>query len=493
MNFVETRGNDKKYKEEVSFSQAILNPSASFGGLYVPKYLPKLDDDFITNHLDTSYKELAFDILKTFDIDINDTQIQEALNLYDDFDDPLNPCPLVKIEENLFVHEQFHGPTRAFKDMALQPFGSILSSLAKAQDEKYLILVATSGDTGPAALNTFRNKKNIQVVCLYPKGGTSDVQRLQMVCEDANNIKVIGIKGNFDDAQDALKNLLLSETFKGKLQKNNIKLSAANSVNFGRIIFQIIYHFHSYIQLLKQNEIKNNEKIYLIVPSGNFGNVLGAFYAQKMGLKVEKLLVASNENDILTQWINTGIYDIRNKNLKLTKSPAMDILKSSNIERILYSLFGAKQTKIFMEDLNKNNIFSMNKNQTKELQKYFTAINSDDEYGLKTINKFAKNNYIMDPHTATCLKPFETLRQKDLKTVIYSTAQWTKFSPTVLNALNNNNIIYSDKEALEEISKKYNINLPIDIKKLFTATIKHKEIISKDIIEKEILNFLDIV
>ena len=493
MNFVETRGNDTKHNDEVSFSQAILNPSASFGGLYVPKYLPKLDDDFIQKHVNTSYKELAFDILKAFDIDINDQQIKEALDLYDNFDDPSNPCPVVKIEDNLFVQEQFHGPTRAFKDMALQPFGSILSSLAKVKDEKYLILVATSGDTGPAALNTFRNKENIQVVCLYPNGGTSDVQRLQMVCEDAKNTKVIGIEGNFDDAQDALKKLLISKTFNDKLQKNNIKLSAANSVNFGRIIFQIIYHFHSYIQLLKQNEIKDNERIYLIVPSGNFGNVLGAFYAQQMGLKVEKLLVASNENDILSQWINTGIYDIRNKSLKLTKSPAMDILKSSNIERILYSLFGAKQTKIFMEDLSKNNIFAMSKDQTKELQKYFDAINSDDEYGLKIINKFAQKNYIMDPHTATCLKPFETLRQKDLKTIIYSTAQWTKFSPTVLNALNNDSIIYSDKKALEEISKKYNMELPIDIKKLFTSPIKHKAIINKDLIEKEILNFLDIV
>ncbi len=493
MNFVETRGNDTKHKEEVSFSQAILNPSASFGGLYVPKYLPKLEDDFIQKHINTSYKALAFDILKAFDIDINDEQIQKALDLYDNFDNPLNPCPVVKIEENLFVQEQFHGPTRAFKDMALQPFGSILSSLAKIKDEKYLILVATSGDTGPAALNTFRNKENIQVVCLYPNGGTSDVQRLQMVCEDATNTKVIGIEGNFDDAQDALKKLLISKTFNDKLQKNNIKLSAANSVNFGRIIFQIIYHFHSYIQLLKQNEIKNNEKIYLIVPSGNFGNVLGAFYAQKMGLKVEKLLVASNENDILSQWINTGIYDIRNKNLKLTKSPAMDILKSSNIERILYSLFGAKQTKIFMEDLKQNDIFSMSKEQTKELRKYFDAVNSNDDYGLKIINKYAQKNYIMDPHTATCLKPFESLREKDLKTIIYSTAQWTKFSPTVLNALNNDNNNYSDKEALEEISKKYNIEVPKNIKALFTSPIKHKDIINKDSIEKEILNFLSIV
>ncbi|MFW3328448.1 threonine synthase, partial [Aliarcobacter butzleri] len=236
MNFIETRGNDGIKPVEVPFSEAILNPSTSFGGLYVPKHLPNLEDNFIQNHVNKSYKELAYDILKAFEIDIDENEIKKALDLYDNFDDVLNPCPVVKVKEDLFVHEQYHGPTRAFKDMALQPFGSILSSIAKKRDEKYLILAATSGDTGPAALNTFKNKENIQVVCLYPDGGTSDVQRLQMVCEDGKNLKVLGIKGNFDDAQNALKNLLASKTFKEELEKDNIKLSAANSVNFGRII-----------------------------------------------------------------------------------------------------------------------------------------------------------------------------------------------------------------------------------------------------------------
>ncbi len=490
MNFCETRGNDGVKPIEVPFSEAILNPSASFGGLYVPKELPNLEKDFIQNHLDKSYKELAFDILEAFNIDIEKDEINKALALYDKFDDPNNPCPVVKVKNNLFVHEQYHGPTRAFKDMALQPFGSILSSIAKKRDEKYLILAATSGDTGPAALSTFKNKENIQVACLYPDGGTSDVQRLQMVCEDGDNLKVLGIHGNFDDAQTALKNLLASNTFKEELKADGIKLSAANSVNFGRIIFQIIYHFWSYIQLLKQDEIKFPEKIYLVVPSGNFGNVLGAFYAQKMGLPVEKLYVASNENDILTQWINTGIYDIREKELKLTKSPAMDILKSSNIERVIYDLFGAKRTKELFDDLNNKNIFKMSPKETQKLQEYFCAVNSDDEYGAKTIKNFLDEGYLMDPHTATCLKAYEQLEDKDLKTVIYSTAQWTKFSPTVLQALRKDSKKYTDKEALEIISKEYNAKQPESIKKLFTSKINHNTIISKDKIEEEIINFI---
>ncbi len=490
MNFIETRGNDGIKQSEVTFSQAILSPSASFGGLYVPKYLPTLEDDFFEQHLNTTYKQLAFDILKKFEIDISEEEIQKALDLYDNFDDTHQPCPVVKVKDDLFVHEQYHGPTRAFKDMALQPFGSILSSLAKQKDENYLILAATSGDTGPAALNTFKNKENIKVVCLYPDGGTSDVQRLQMVCEDGKNLKVLGIKGNFDDAQSALKELLNSSDFIKELESHNIKLSAANSVNFGRIIFQIVYHFHSYIQLLKQHEIKQGEKIYLTVPSGNFGNVLGAYYAQKMGLPIEKLLVASNENDILTQWINTGIYDIRNKELKLTKSPAMDILKSSNIERVIYDLFGSERTKELMEDLNNKKIFTMSEDETKKLQRYFSAINSDDTYGAKKIKEFADVGYLMDPHTATCLKAYENLKEKELKTVIYSTAQWTKFSPTVLNALKQNNEKYTDKEAIEEISSKYNANLPQSIKNLFDAQIIHNDIINKAHINEEIIKFI---
>ena len=490
MNFIETRGNDGIKPLEVSFSEAILNPSSSFGGLYVPKNLPNLGDNFIENHINKSYKELAFDILKAFEIDIEDNEIKKALDLYDNFDNTSNPSPVVKVKDDLYVNEQYHGPTRAFKDMALQPFGSIFSSIAQKRRENYLILAATSGDTGPAALNTFRNKKNIQVVCMYPDGGTSDVQRLQMVCENGENLKVLGIKGNFDDAQNALKTLLASNNFKNELNKDNIKLSAANSVNFGRIIFQIIYHFWSYLELIRQNAIKNGEKIYLVVPSGNFGNVLGAYYAQKMGLNIEKLLVASNENNILTEWINTGVYDIREKSLKLTKSPAMDILKSSNIERVIYDLFGAERTKELMEDLNKNNIFKMSSEETKELQKYFSATFSNDSFSNSTIKEFLDNGYLMDPHTATCIKAYNELKEKPLKTVIYSTAEWTKFSPTVLNALKQDTIKYSDKEALDEISSKFNATLPQSIKDLFNAKINHDSVIDKENIESEIIKFI---
>ena len=488
--FIETRGNDGVKPVEAPFSHAILNPSASFGGLYVPKNIPNLGESFISDHINKSYKELAFDILNSFGVDIEADDLNEALSLYDKFDDANNPAPVVKVKDNLFVNEQYHGPTRAFKDMALQPFGSVLSTIAKKRGENYLILAATSGDTGPAALNTFKNKEGIKVACLYPVGGTSDVQRLQMVTEDGQNLKVIGINGNFDDAQNALKGLLASETFKSTLESHNTKLSAANSVNFGRIIFQIVYHFWSYIELLRQNEITMGEKIYLTVPSGNFGNALGGYYAKKMGLPIEKILITSNENNILTDWITKGEYDLTSKSLVLTKSPAMDILKSSNIERIMYDMFGAARTKELMEDLNANDKFVLSSDELSQLQSEFSATYSDDMYGMKTIKSYLEDGYLMDPHTATCIKAYETLMEKDLKNVIYSTAEWTKFSPTVLNALHEDNNKYADREALESIAKEYKAKVPAQVEALFDAEILHKTQINIEDLEKEILNFI---
>ncbi len=488
--FIETRGNDGIKANEVEFSDAILSPSASFGGLYVPKNIPQLNEEFLSKHINTSYKDLALDILKSFKIDIDDDTINEALNLYDNFDNNTNPSPVIKIKDDLFVNEQYHGPTRAFKDMALQPFGSILSAIAKKRGEEYLILAATSGDTGPAALNTFKNKDGIKVVCLYPNGGTSDVQRLQMVTEDGKNLKVIGINGNFDDAQQALKKLLASQSFEDELHKDGIKLSAANSVNFGRIIFQIVYHFQSYLELLRQDEIKLGEKIYINVPSGNFGNILGAYYAKKMGLPIEKLIVSSNKNNILTQWLTTGMYDVRDKELYLTSSPAMDILKSSNIERVIFDLFGAKRTKELMDSLNENNFFEHTSEELEILKELFNATYSDDDYGLKTIKTFVDNGYLMDPHTATCIKGYEEFSKKDLKTVIYSTAEWTKFSPTVLNAIKEDNVKYADKDALTQISKTLALEIPESINNLFEAKVLHKTIIDVVDLEKEIIKFL---
>lgn len=490
MNFIQTRGCDDSRAQSVTFSEAILNPIASFGGLYVPQNLPELGEAFLNEHLNSSYKELAAAMLGRFEIDIEKNVIDEALNLYDKFDNPSNPVPVVKVKENLYVSELYHGPTRAFKDMALQPFGVVLSSIAQKRDEHYLILAATSGDTGPAALETFKNRANVQVVCLYPDGGTSDVQRLQMVTEDAKNLKVIGIKGVFDDAQNALKRLLASSEFKAALKEKNILLSAANSVNFGRIIFQIIYHIHSYLELVRQSGIKMGEKVYLNVPSGNFGNALGGYYAWKMGLPVEKIIISSNENNVLSRLIKTGKYDLRDSHVVSTTSPAMDILKSSNVERILYDMFGYERTRELMQDLESKNFYELNADELAELQKSFDADFCTGDEGKAYIkDTFDNDGYLMDPHTATCMKSYETCSNPAIKTIAYSTAEWTKFSPVIANALTGE-VDAQDIVALESIAKEAKLSIPPMIKELFTKEIVQKTVIEKEDIEKEILKFL---
>lgn len=489
MQFIESRGNDGQRPSSVPFSSAILEPMASYGGIYVPESLPELGHDFLKHHVDSDYKALAKAVLDAFAIDIDEDVINTALALYDNFDDPTNPVPVVKVEDNLYVSELYHGATRAFKDMALQPFGVVLSALAQQRNENYLILTATSGDTGPAALETFKNKENVQVACMYPDGGTSDVQRLQMVTEDADNLKVIGIHGSFDDAQNALKSLLVSDTFKAKLKEKNIHLSAANSVNFGRIIFQLIYHIHSYLELVRHGEISLGDKVYLDVPSGNFGNALGGFYAWQMGLPVEKILIASNENNILTHLINTGKYDLRGTKLIATTSPAMDILISSNVERILYNLFGSQRTKDLMDQLTTERHYILTNNELGKLQNHFAADFCTDKEGKAYIKKAFDNGYLMDPHTATCFKAFETLREKPLKTIAYSTAEWTKFSPTISNALTGEEGT-SDIDALATIAKEAKIEIPESIKSLFDSEIAQDNVIDKEGIEAEILDFL---
>lgn len=490
MNFIETRGNDGTHPLKVSFSEAILNPISSFGGIYSPESLPDLGGDFLNNHLDSNYKTLARDVLRAFEIDIDAAVIDEALALYDAFDDPSNPVPVTKVKEDLYVSELYHGPTRAFKDMALQPFGIVLSSLAQKRDENYLILAATSGDTGPAALETFKNRSNVRVACMYPDGGTSDVQRLQMVTEDATNLKVIGVKGDFDDTQSALKRLLGSDSFRKQLQDKKIYLSAANSVNFGRIIFQTIYHIHSYLELVRQDAISMDDKVYLNVPSGNFGNALGGYYAMQMGLPVEKILIASNNNNVLTQVIKTGAYDLREKAVIPTTSPAMDILKSSNIERILFDLFGAARTKELMKQLDDEKHYQLEAAELAKIQEIFVADFCNDEEGKNYIRESFAKGYLMDPHTATCFKAYDTCRDNTaLKTIAYSTAEWTKFSPVIANALTGE-VDTHDLDALKSIAKEAGIEIPAVINDLFTKEVTQKTVIEKEQIEAEILAFL---
>ncbi len=505
MKFIGTRGTDEKK----SFSEVILNPAAPNGGLYVPEKLPKIDERYLLKFFDDmntkTYRHIARSILRKFKVDLDDDLIEKSLYTYLRNFDHEDVVPLVRLK-NFYVAELWHGPTRAFKDMALQPFGVILSKLAQQRGENYLILAATSGDTGPATLKTFENRENIKVVCIYPHEGTSEVQKLQMITTDAKNEKVLGILGDFDDAQSALKNLLKDEEFKKTLQENDIKLSAANSVNFGRIIFQIVYHFWSYIRLLSDYEIEMGEKIDVVIPSGNFGNALGAYYAKKMGLPIDKIVIASNKNNVLYELITYGRYDLRDKRLIKTISPAMDILKSSNVERMIFDKFGEERTKELMTSLEKEGYFELTKEELEKIKEDFIADFATDGESEEIIRRYAKNEYyLMDPHTATAVKAYEYLKEKgklgDNKAVVYSTAEWTKFAPSIYYALTGEDVnreiaeleergAISDKDAIAYIEAHLKEKAPEMILELFNKEITNENIIPKEKIKEEIIEFI---
>ncbi|QKF64869.1 threonine synthase [Campylobacter corcagiensis] len=465
--------------ESVEFSQALLSPSANFGGLYAPKILPKFNLEFFKKALNLSYSDIALEVIKSFEFDVELEIFKDALKSYEKFDDPKCPVNIKKIDENLYINELFHGPTRAFKDMALQPFGVIIDALAKQKNEKYLIMCATSGDTGPATLKAFENSKNVKVVCLYPADGTSEVQRLQMTNVKGKNLKSIGIKGNFDDAQRSLKTLLLDQEFKDSLKENELKLSAANSVNFGRILFQIIYHFYTYIYLLKSGKLKDDESFDIAVPSGNFGNALGAYYAKKMGAKIGDILIVSNENNVLTELFNSGVYDIKDKTLVKTISPAMDILISSNVERLLFSEFGDKKTKLLMENLAKDKFYEIPKIDG------FRAKFCTDKECANSIKDMALKGMLIDPHTATTFK-FTPAKKP---TVLTSTAHWVKFTPSMLEAIKGIKTT-NEKEQMMMLASEFNQSVPAEILKLFESEEIHKDIVEISDIKKTILNWI---
>ena len=461
MKLVSTRD----FSQKADLSYALLNPSASGGGLFSPERLPLLSEDFFKQCEDLSYKQIALKIIESFDFDVSSEVFEDALKRYDKFENPACPVQIKKLSENAYILELYHGPTLAFKDMALQPFGALLKSIAKSRNEKFLIMCATSGDTGPATLEAFADDENIKAVCLYPQGGTSEIQRQQMVKQSAANLKILGVRGNFDDTQRALKSLLADDNFKNELARANLNLSAANSVNFGRILFQIIYYLYASIyfskhgvlspeQNLKQSDqcttcgknfgdvasansaqsTKQSTKFNtfdVIVPSGNFGNALGAYFAKKMGAKIGKIKIASNANNILTELFTRGIYDLRNRELIRTISPAMDILISSNVERLLSDMFGDARTSELMQSLARDKFYKLSASELAKLREVFEADFCDDAQCAKFIKQESSHGVLIDPHTATCFKLLDESRLN----LIISTAKWIKFTPSMIGAI----------------------------------------------------------
>ncbi|WP_104726443.1 threonine synthase [Helicobacter felis] len=448
-----------------SFTDSLLNPAQS-SGLCAPQSLPQID---FSGYLNLNYTQLARTLFQVLELDLDPDLLEVALDRYHAFE---ALAPLRTLKPTLHVLELFHGPTLAFKDMALQPFGVLLSGLAQQRQEKYLIMVATSGDTGPATLASFANLPNTYVFCLYPAEGTSLIQALQMQSMDAPNLKVVGLEGNFDDAQSALKALLADESFQAHLAQKDLHLSVANSINFGRIIFQMVYHIWGYLELVRQKAISFSNPIKILIPSGNFGNALGAFYAKAMGLPVEKISVVSNANDVLTEFFNTGVYDLRSRSLLKTPSPAMDILKSSNVERLLFALFGSARTKECMQQLQDQKYYALTSSELQSLHAHFEAFSCDDAHCLDTIARiYGDHHYLADPHTATALYAYERLKSR-LPCVVVSTASWSKFAHTTALALGKQ--AKDDREALQVLAKE-GITPPASVQELLSKPLVHKD------------------
>lgn len=473
MKFLSTRNSNLK----ISSREAIINGIAEDGGLFVPESFPAFN---IMEHLDLSYTELAHRILSLYLTDFDSDDLLKIIEKsYESFEDGIAKVSYKKD----FYLELYHGRTSAFKDFALCLLPNLLSYAKKSLgiNEKTLILTATSGDTGKAALEGFYNTEDIDILVLYPTEGVSSIQKAQMDTTASLNSKVISIDGNFDDAQTGVKSIFNDEEVKEKLKRQNINLSSANSINIGRLIPQIVYYFYAYADLVNNKKISEGEKISFCVPTGNFGDILAGYYAKEMGLPIDKLVIASNENNVLTDFFEIGTYDA-NRELVKTISPSMDILVSSNLERLLYHKSCDKVVREKMEDLKNEGVFEFDCDFDEFLCGYTT-----EEDTKNTIAKiFKEEGYLMDPHTGVAKNIVDKLGLKN--TVILSTASPYKFSSSVLESLGEE-VSNDEFENIDLLHKVTGVKIPNEIKKLRDKRIIHNTKISKDEIEREVLKF----
>lgn len=438
--YISTRGGE----EQLTAAQAILKGIAGNGGLYVPEDIPAIDYSWIANLQELNYCQRAQAVLSLFLPDYRADELAACINAAyraDKFDHP-DVAPVVNLAPDCSILELWHGPTSAFKDMALQLLPHLLSlSLEKSgETAQIVILVATSGDTGKAALEGFKDVKQTRIIVFYPQDGVSEIQRLQMVTQEGANVSVVAVKGNFDDTQTAVKHIFNDAGFNAQLAKQGFQFSSANSINWGRLVPQIVYYFSAYADLLKQGTIQAGEKVNFVVPTGNFGNILAGYYAFRMGLPINKLICAANSNNVLADFLQTGCYD-RKRAFHKTLSPSMDILISSNLERLLYHLTAGNTQQVaqWMKDLNEKGSYQVGGTVLAALQNLFWADWASDTQTTETIAQVhRKFGYTCDPHTAVAWGVCEKYRSQtadQTKSVILSTASPFKFNTSVLSAL----------------------------------------------------------
>ena len=439
MHYTSTRNNDVN----ITAAQAIATGISPEGGLYVPTEFPALTAADIEALVPLSYKERATRILSRYLTDFTADEVAACCEAaYGERFDVPEVAPLQELGEGRYVLELWHGPTCAFKDMALQILPHLMRvSVGKTNpDEQIVILVATSGDTGKAALEGFKDAPNTRILVFYPVDGVSEMQRFQMITQEGDNVGVCAIRGNFDDAQTGVKAIFTDDEVKAKLAENGMRFSSANSINWGRLVPQIVYYISAYCDLVAQEKIRNGDSINVVVPTGNFGNILACYYAKRMGLPVNKLICASNRNRVLTDFFESGVYDC-NRPFYTTTSPSMDILVSSNLERLLYHLSDNNSEEIaaLMTALKEDKKYTVSDQVREAVQQQFVGGCADDRQVADTIRHlFDTTEYLCDTHTAVAVSVYEEYRAKsgdETPTVIASTANPFKFAPAILEAL----------------------------------------------------------
>lgn len=469
--------------EKVTASQAILKGLADDGGLFVPDAIPALDVPF-GRLAGMTYQETAYEVMKLFLSDFTEDELKACIRgAYDSKFDTDTIAPVVK-KDGAYYLELFHGKTIAFKDMALSILPYLMTTSAKKNGVKneIVILTATSGDTGKAALAGFADVEGTSIIVFYPKNGVSPIQEKQMVTQKGKNTNVIGIIGNFDDAQTGVKKMFGSRELAERMDSRGYQFSSANSINIGRLVPQIVYYVYAYGQLLKQGEITEGEKINVVVPTGNFGNILAAYYAKNMGLPIETLFCASNDNKVLYDFFETGKYD-RRREFILTASPSMDILISSNLERLIYRIAGedADKTKVLMEALTRQGEYEITDEMRKQLA-CFAAGFATEEETFETIRKVHDAaDYVMDTHTAVASHVYyDKAASTGIKTVIASTASPYKFTRSVMNAIDREKYgSMTDFELVDELNRISGVKIPAAIEEIRTAPVLHDTVCDK--------------
>lgn len=479
----------------VTASQAILKGLADDGGLFVPESIPALDKS-MDELAGMSYQETAYEVMKQFLTDFTEEELKNCIaSAYDEKFDTKEIAPIREADGTYYL-ELFHGATIAFKDMALSILPHLLITSAKKNqvENEIVILTATSGDTGKAALAGFAEVPGTRIVVFYPKNGVSPIQEKQMVTQKGANTFVVGIKGNFDDAQTGVKKIFGDKELAAEMQEAGFQFSSANSINIGRLVPQIVYYVYAYAKLYAAGKLEKGEKLNVVVPTGNFGNILAAYYAKNMGVPIGKLICASNDNKVLYDFFVTGTYD-RNREFILTTSPSMDILISSNLERLIYKIAGAdaEANKELMKSLSEAGKYDITESMKAQLADFYGEYASEAETAEEIREVYEKTGYVLDTHTAVASKvrrKYLAETKDETKTVIASTASPYKFTRSVMNAIDEKYDKMSDFELVDELNKISGVAVPKAIEEIRTAPVLHDTVVEVDEMKTTVKKFL---